>query len=262
MAYQRLVPGSGVYQEGTSAQRLVPGSGVYQEAVSSGYTLTASVGAFTLTGNATGLKAARKLVGTTNSYALTGNAAGLRRGMRLAASVGAFTLTGVAAGLRAARVLQASVGTYALTGNAAGLTYAPITGYTLTAGVGEFTLTGVDAQLTKGSRAGGSYDAKKVVIRKGKRLLAFRSYAEAIAALEDGQAIEASAGPVEGAVEPPKPVQTVEVREVRRLAQRFDRAAEYQRLIDSAQYTELLVLYERLRAEQQDDEDVELLLLA
>lgn len=113
------------------------------------------------------------------------------------------------------------------------------------------------------SSVGGSYNApRKVVIRKGKRLLAFKSYTEAIAALEDGQAIEASTDAEKSPVEAPTPVQTVEVREVRRLAQRFDHAAEYQRLIDTAQYTELLVLYERLRAVQQDEEDVELLLLA
>lgn len=88
-----------------------------------GYTLTAEAGSFTLTGNATGLTAARLLTGGT----------------------GAFTETGNATGLAAARLLTAEAQSYVLTGNATGLAY----GRTMAADVGDFTLTGVDAALSR-----------------------------------------------------------------------------------------------------------------
>lgn len=91
------------------------------------YTLTADVGTFSLTGNVTALKAARKI----------------------ATTVSTFTLTGISAGLTAQRKLAATVGTFALTGIDATLTYTPVAAsYTLTADAGSFALTGVNTILT------------------------------------------------------------------------------------------------------------------
>jgi hypothetical protein len=130
------------------------------------------VGAFTLTGQDTGLRVARKLVAETGAFTLTGVSAGLQAGRKmvaapatftltgvdagltysgggathytLTASPGAFTLTGVATGLRAGRQVAGGIGAFTLTGQSAGLG----AGRKLTAAVGAFTLTGIDATLS------------------------------------------------------------------------------------------------------------------
>lgn len=107
------------------------------------YTMTADSGSFTLTGNATGLQAGRKMVAASATYTLTGNASTLTVARKLAAATGSFTLTGNAAGLKAARKLVAASGAFTLTGNAATLTYTPAGyTYTMSAAAGTFTLTG------------------------------------------------------------------------------------------------------------------------
>lgn len=119
------------------------------------YTLTMGVGAFTLTGNATALKAARKLTASVGTFTETGNATGLAFGHKIAANVGAFTLTGNTTTLKADRKLAAGVGAFTETGNATGLAY----GRTLSLSVGAFTLTGnatalkADRKLTQGTGA-------------------------------------------------------------------------------------------------------------
>src|SRR5512139_1929991 len=134
-------------------------------AAGGGYTLTAATGTFTLTGNATGLIAARSLTADRAQFTLTGNATGLNVGRKLTADFAAFTLTGYDAGLTysgGAAVLTAERGQFTLTGNATGLVAArkltadaaalTLTGNaaalnygkTLTAARGQFTLTGQD----------------------------------------------------------------------------------------------------------------------
>lgn len=118
-----------------------------------GRQIAAGLGAFTLTGNAatltySGGSGAYTLIADAGTFTLTGNAAALRVSRMLAAATGGFTLTGIAAGLRASRVLTASQGTFTLTGNAASLTYSGAgTTFTLTAQTGTFTLTGNAAGL-------------------------------------------------------------------------------------------------------------------
>jgi len=136
-------------------------------------TMIAEPGSFTLTGNAAGLRVARRLTASTGTFVLTGNdttltysggggpthytltadtgtfvltgnAAALRVARRITASPGGYTLTGNAAGLRVARQLIAQTGSYTLTGRAAGLTVAR----RLVAQAGSFVLTGVAATLT------------------------------------------------------------------------------------------------------------------
>lgn len=94
------------------------------------YSLTVTPGAFTLTGNATGLAAGRKLAAAAQTYALTGNATTLKYG----------------------RGFQAVAGSFALTGPAATLVYTPVGGspYTMTAAVASFVLTGNAAGLAAG----------------------------------------------------------------------------------------------------------------
>lgn len=80
------------------------------------YTLTASVGSFTLSGQAAGLKAGRKVAAGTGSFSLSGQPAGLRATRAVAAGVGSYALTGIPAGLAAARRVAAAAGSFILTG--------------------------------------------------------------------------------------------------------------------------------------------------
>jgi hypothetical protein len=108
------------------------------------YTLTGDAGSFTLTGIATGLKAARKLTADAASYTLTGVDVSLTYtpiggpDYTLTANAASFALTGIDAGLKAGRKLTAAQATFALTGNATGL----LAGRKLTAAAASFTLTG------------------------------------------------------------------------------------------------------------------------
>lgn len=110
-------------------------------------TLTAATGAFTLTGNAAGLKVSHTLVAAPATFTLTGNAAGLKVGHTLVAGSGAFTFTGNAAGLKVSHTLVAEPTAYALTGFDAALNVATHT-YSMAADTGVFTLTGNAANLT------------------------------------------------------------------------------------------------------------------
>jgi hypothetical protein len=149
-------------------------------AFSSGYSLTADVGNYTLTGTATAPKVGRNLVASTGAYAITGQAVGVKRGFRLVGAVGSYALVGTATTLRIARRLAAAAGAYALTGTAAllkagrslvatpgsytltgqNVTLIKTGGYTLGAAPGAYVLTGTAANLLRGRRliaAVGSY---------------------------------------------------------------------------------------------------------
>lgn len=132
-------------------------------------TITADPASFTWTGNATAIRATRRLSADATSFVLTGNAAGLLRGLKLTADAASYTwtandatmraqrvlaaaaasyvLTGNAAALRANRILSAASASYTWTGNAAALTYAPLGSYSISADAGAYTLTGNAAAL-------------------------------------------------------------------------------------------------------------------
>jgi len=114
------------------------------------YTLTADGATFTLAGQATGLKAARKMVAASSTFALTGQDVALKAARKLVAGNGAFTLTGTAAVLKAARKLSAENGAFALSGQDVTLTYSGAASptYTLAAGSGAFVVTGGAVNLT------------------------------------------------------------------------------------------------------------------
>lgn len=124
--------------------------------VGSAYTLTASAGSYTLTGQSAGVLAARKITATGTAYAYTGQDATPRRTFILSASAGSYTLTGQSAGVLAARKITATSGSYTLTGDSPSLYRFP----PLTASGGAFTLTGQSAALKvsrKITAASGSY---------------------------------------------------------------------------------------------------------
>lgn len=109
--------------------------------------LTATLGTFTETGNATGLTSARRLTAAQASVALTGQAAALNRGRPLAAATRSFALSGNAAGLNWAAspgvTMSAAIGSFTLTGNASGLR----SGRTIGAGQGALSLSAAAALL-------------------------------------------------------------------------------------------------------------------
>jgi hypothetical protein len=115
------------------------------------YTLTASPGAFSVSGTAASLKYGRVLQAASGSFAVTGTTATLKRGYRLQADVGSFGLSGTAATLRYGRVIQAAAASFQVSGTAASLKY----GRALQADPGTFQITGTDATLTYGTA--GSY---------------------------------------------------------------------------------------------------------
>lgn len=111
--------------------------------VTTAYSLACAAGSFSLSGQAAGLPAQRRLPSAAGSFVLSGQTAGLPAQRRLPSSVGAFTLSGQAAILAAARRLASSAGAFSLTGIAARLAALR----NMPAGAGAFTLTGVAAGL-------------------------------------------------------------------------------------------------------------------
>jgi hypothetical protein len=109
-------------------------------------TLTAAVGAFTLTGQDAAFRLSRVITGAVGAFTLTGQDANLGAGKSLIGGAGAFALTGQSAALRLQRKLTASVGSFALTGKDAIL----LKGKILIAEVGSFTLTGQAATFLAG----------------------------------------------------------------------------------------------------------------
>lgn len=135
--------------------------------------LVAETGAFTLTGGAAGLTAARALVAASGSFSVSGQAAGLRAARRLAADAGAFSLAGQAAGMRVAHLLSADAGTFVLGGQAAGLSAAR----QLIADAGAFDLQGHGVAFeTAGQLAAGTgafvLTGEAVALQRAYRLIA------------------------------------------------------------------------------------------
>lgn len=113
--------------------------------------MTQTVGAFTLTGNAATLtKVSPKVMeGGRGAFTLTGNAATLKHNPKIDAETGSFTLDGKVVTLKHNVNLSAEKGTFALVGNNATLTKAAAPKI-LIAGLGSFTFTGNPAGLSVG----------------------------------------------------------------------------------------------------------------
>jgi len=111
--------------------------------ITTGYTLPADQGSFSLTGQDTGLTTQRLLTADQGSFSMTGYDTGLTAQRLIAADQGTFIMTGYDTGLVAYNILPADQGSFTMTGYAAGLTY----GYGLLASQGTFTMTGQDTGL-------------------------------------------------------------------------------------------------------------------
>ena len=113
---------------------------------STGYTLTADAGSFTVTGTAANLVRGLKVAADAGSYSVTGTAANLLRGYKLAANTTAYSLTGTDVTFLRGYKLAGDVGSYAVNGTAATLARS----YLFAADAGEYLWTGTDADLRKG----------------------------------------------------------------------------------------------------------------
>lgn len=110
-------------------------------AASTTYTLTASAGTFSLSGQAAGLLVSRRLTCSAGTFSLSGQSASLNKVSRVAADAGVFLLSGQTANLLANRSLTAANGTFTLTGQDADFAL----GKRILADVGTFSLSGQDA---------------------------------------------------------------------------------------------------------------------
>lgn len=117
--------------------------------------ITAAQGSLALTGNSAGLLAARKITAAQGSLALTGNATGLLAGRRLTAAQGSLALSGQAVTLGAGRLVSAASGLFALSGQAAGLRATR----TLAAVSGSLAVSATSAVLLAGRSIVASSDA-------------------------------------------------------------------------------------------------------
>lgn len=107
------------------------------------YSITASVGSFSLTGIAALLKIALTITASVGSFVLSGIASNLKRGFGIVASAGSFVLSGIDLILKSSRTMSASVGTFTLTGIESTFKR----GYGFIVEMGNFLLTGQNAIL-------------------------------------------------------------------------------------------------------------------
>jgi hypothetical protein len=108
------------------------------------YTLTADAGIIDLTGQALGLRAARRLIADVGALTLGGQAAALRADRRLTAAAGSLTLGGQSIALLADRRLSLDAGLLTLTGEELAL----LAHRALQLDRGLIVLTGQDATFT------------------------------------------------------------------------------------------------------------------
>lgn len=102
--------------------------GIEVKELSAGATLTADPGAYSISGAAATLRAAKLLVASGASYAINGAAATLRKSLPIIASGGSYAIIGANATLLNKQLLVASGGSYAVSGANANLNYSPNAG--------------------------------------------------------------------------------------------------------------------------------------
>lgn len=160
--------------------------------------LTASAGAYTVTGNAASLELGRKVAAAAGSYAITGQTVTLQKNIPIVAGAGSYAVTGAAASLLHDKTLIASAGSYVITGTDAALSK----GLTLAASAGSYAVTGTDATLVHDfvlAASAGSYaltGTNATLTRNIPLIASAGSYAltGSAVSLEHGWKLVASAG--------------------------------------------------------------------
>lgn len=245
------------------------------------YSLVCDAGAYALTGYDAGLTytpgpANYSITADTGSYALAGNAAGLTFGRRLVLDVGSYGLSGQAAALIYGRRLVCEPGVYALAGSDADLivTTTGPTAYSLTCETGAYLLGGSDAALiyTDGSAPVRSNAGFVLVDHEPKSWWKRKPKAVPVAVAEKrikrvAKAIDEIAAEK---IEQDEPINQREVRaEIAQLLAEmpgFDFRPLFKAIVEfrqaEAARLEAIAQIERIRAIEQDDEDVLILLLS
>ena len=204
------------------------------------------------------------LSGNTGSYAVSGKSAAVAFNRKLSGSAGSYTVTGVSANATyaadpVAYTLSGLSGSYSVTGQAANAVYASGSGsvaYALSGLSGSYLIAGNDAvAVWSGASVGGGYDdkkKKKYVVRVGDKLMVFSREADALNALPKKNIPQKKGNVV--------PEEQVALPEIKAIAQSFKALPDYGAMLRARQYEQLINFYETLQ--QQDEEDVELLLMA
>lgn len=170
---------SGPFRRGMGPRMRFRLAQLFPNASLNAYSLTSSVGVFTLTGIAAALQHNDDLIAAKSTFVLTGNAANTLVGRVVAAAAGTFVLTGIAANFARTYVLTAAKGTFVLAGNVINLLVGRVvsalpggivlTGnsagflrsYVMATSTGVFVLTGQSANLVyTPSGGGGSTDTQ------------------------------------------------------------------------------------------------------
>jgi hypothetical protein len=245
------------------------------------YKLTAVSGAYTLTGVAaiisyTPIAGAYVLTANAGAYTLNGSAAAVLHSHRLTSATGAYALSGLPANVYRNKKLASNAGSYSYSGNAANIVYTPIaSGYTLTANSGSYVLSGKDAGLSyatpTGFNGGFVMRKRKVYVKRGKQYLIFNNNEEADSYLAAEQAIETAKKSSRGAakrvikalkVVKPEIAPEPKLEELSALIAKFDFKYDLPQLAKNNDIEVLYHIQSMLYALQQDEEDIELLLLA
>lgn len=214
-----------------------------------GYTLSADVGDYLLTGvdaalTYTPASSVRSIVADAGVYSLSGGDALLPRGFSEAGEYGSYAGTGQDASLKVARLLAGDFGDYTLSGGDASLTATGAVAYNLAGDAGQYAITGVSASLIgpadQNADTHDGYFAKQWI-------KASEQSKRKIEALEDQ--LEEIQEQIEGVKSAPEPKRTVLIESIP--VPPFEAKAKIiEALIEQA---------ERIRAEI-DDEEVLLLL--
>lgn len=247
-----------------------------------GRKITANAGSYALTGGSATLTKSvagisYTLTANPGTYALSGGAASLKAGRQITALAGAYGVTGGSAQLKTGRVLTALAGSYQVTGGGATLTKIGAVAYTLTALPGDYQLTGGSAELTvttpNNNRAGFEMGGRRVYIKRGKRIHIFDTVEDADAWVEAEQqatqAIEKAKGKkklkakakVYKALDEQLPHEVIRLDWLESLVAHFNIPVELPTLEAKQDWMEVARIA-LLAQEMQDEEEVELLLMA
>ncbi len=133
---------------GATSYTLTASAGSYSvsgqaQTLTSSRSSAAAQGSYAVSGKATVLSLGRKLTAAQGSYAVSGQTTPLTSSRSLAATTGSYSVSGKATGLSSARKLTAAQGSYSVSGKTAGF----ILGKSVVAAAGSYALSGVSAAL-------------------------------------------------------------------------------------------------------------------
>lgn len=280
-------------------RRLTSSAGAYSvtgvnASLSKNRTLTASAGSYAQTGvtaNITYTPGATNytLTALAGSYSVTGASAVLKRDRKLTPSAGSYSQTGVNATLKVDSYLIASAGSYSLTGQSAGITYfsGPANNYTLTCLAGSYSYGEYvnDGYVEPGYIGSTTLTIKKPIaevelskkwyVKRKNQIHLFNSAEEADAFIESEAVAEEAIKQAQKTSRRARkrlrekvyeatgvtPVETVQIDWLAQLVARYAIPVNLPEIIAQQDFERVMQI-RALALEMQDEEEVELLLLA